>query len=1142
MFRVRVLAAVVALLTIAGSSIAGALPTFHPARPDRRPAIASRPAVPEGTGVPDMIPTADTRARRAEALGLADTVALDPRPASPGGYYGWGASVSAAGDVNRDGFADFLVSNNLASPWGTYGVALYLGSESGPVSPPAWYRLTFTVPAVVSAAGDVNNDGYDDIIIGAGTLSPSGTGIVEVWLGASGGFGESPQFSTSGGPSFGYSVCTAGDVNDDGYDDVIIGAPLAASCNSGGIYLLYGSSAGVTMGSRWQEVGTAGCDVRMGYTVAGLGDINGDGFDDFGAGSFYDEASVDTLAPARIYLGSKSGPHFAQVFSLKLKTSALVAPAGDADGDGYADCIISDPSYPWTFYDYGYSQVLRGGPSGWRFLWASAGEEAGGISFTAGDVNGDGVGDFLVDRGFGSDLRAWEGRLGSTPSNPTALLIPSGEFRTSARAAGDVNGDGFGDVVVGMPSVSQFGANSGKVLLYYGRANVPGAAVAGAGFGGQSGALAGWSLSTGDVNGDGYDDVMVGKPGLDANGYIDNGGVELHLGGPGTMPSTPDWTASGLTDGANAGIAVALGQDVNGDGYGDVLVGAHWGNSVYVWYGRPSWTSASTTPDQILVSPQADALFGASVAFAGDVNGDGFADVVVGAPYWLASASSLPAPIPYPHAGNALLYLGSLTGLVPTTWNATLLQTDALEGTSVASAGDVNSDGFSDVIIGSGSWDSSLNEQGHARVFLGSASGLSLTADAEWKGAAASEYFGNAVAGIGDFDGDGYGDVAIGAFGTATGGEAYVIRGGPSGPDSAPTWTYSVPGGSAFGNAVSGAGDINGDGYSDLLVGEVFGSTGGLADCGNVRVFLGGEIPPPSSYVTYSGDDDFVNLGHAVAGGGDINGDGFGDILTSEPRRWSSYFDEGQWRVHFGNSRSNVGPLSIGHSRPVHSTEAMPSWPIAIYGRSWSPSAFGLACQASSAGGRDEVGLLWRVSADGVLESTGRTSWQKMADPTAPLGGAIQLTSSIDGLTSARVYAWKTRVLSRSPWFRYGMWQSPQPNGRGQWDIRTAPANIAVEADSPATELAMAAPWPNPAGSAVRMAFSLPRAGSARLTVRDVQGRLVRTLVNGSMPAGSNTVRWNCAAEDGRPCTAGLYFLELESNGERRVSRVAIVR
>lgn len=74
------------------------------------------------------------------------------------------------------------------------------------------------------------------------------------------------------------------------------------------------------------------------------------------------------------------------------------------------------------------------------------------------------------------------------------------------------------------------------------------------------------------------------------------------------------------------------------------------------------------------------------------------------------------------------------------------------------------------------------------------------------------------------------------------------------------------------------------------------------------------------------------------------------------------------------------------------------------------------------------------------------------------------------------------------------------------------------------------------------MAFSLPRAGSARLTVRDVQGRLVRTLVNGSMPAGSNTVRWNCAAEDGRPCTAGLYFLELESNGERRVSRVAIVR
>lgn len=1076
------------------------------------------------------------------------------------GWYGWGHSVSAAGDVNGDGYADFLVSNKLASPWGSWAVVLYYGSPAGPVSPPGWVQLNYGKPVHVSAAGDVNGDGYDDVVLGAADTSGVGTGTIQVWYGGPGGLGASPSFTQNGDASFGWSVCAAGDVNGDAYDDVIVGDPLN-SAERGAATLYYGSATGLSTGSSWSQTSTT-LGMRLGISVAGIGDIDGDGYDDLGIGTELRNLGGTTASPGFVYLGGPAGPVSSSSFERDGQFSARLAPAGDMNGDGYADYLFADPFVTDTGKDYefiGFMAVIHGGPG------VSSGSSLGLIgdvdgymglgSFTAGDVNGDGLADALVlYPGLGeygqAHLYLALGRRGVGARTVQSLIFPEatelGDI--SCSAAGDVNGDGFGDVLVGLPASSDFGALAGKVLLYYGSADRPNA-LAAERFGGQASAVSGWSLAIGDVNGDGFDDVLVGAPLDDNLGATDNGKVELYLGGESGIAATPVWTGIGYIDGSNAGISVAMGQDINGDGFGDVVVGAHVGGYVAVWFGRSDWSTAINFPDQIISSSQTGSQFGASVAYAGDVNGDGYADVVVGAPnYETVTFQAHTPPVHHPAAGEAFLYLGSPNGLVAGGWSETDNQDNAQEGTSVAGAGDVNSDGYSDVLVGTGSWDGSSTDQGHAKLFLGGPGGLAASPQRTWTGSGASAFFGQAVAGIGDFDGDGYGDVAIGAFNSGSGGQAFVIRGEAAGGGAAPSWTYngSAPG-SAFGSSVSAAGDVDGDGFGDLLVGEVFGDEPSLIDCGHAYVFAGGASPSSTPIATFAGAASLDNLGHSVAGGGDVNGDGFGDLVIGEPRRFSSFNQEGGFRLYLGNSLSSstAGQLT-GHA---HLTRAMqpgpPAAPIGLYGMSRSTSTFTLASNATSAAGRERVALDWRVipPVGGGTGSQGRTPWKAMGPPTDPLGGAVLLSQAVTGLSAGSAYGWKTRVLSRSPWFRYGNWIAPQPNGRGQWDVRTAPGSAAVPtAAAISTDLEFSAAWPSPSRRDVNLEFALPRRGPARLQVRDLQGRSVRTLLDHDLEAGRHSLVWNGAGDDGRTCPAGIYFLELTCGDARAVRRVAIVR
>jgi hypothetical protein len=291
----------------------------------------------------------------------------------------------------------------------------------------------------------------------------------------------------------------------------------------------------------------------------------------------------------------------------------------------------------------------------------------------------------------------------------------------------------------------------------------------------------------------------------------------------------------------------------------------------------------STTPDWKAVGPHKEAHFGFSVGTAGDVNGDGFDDVIVGA-RWFTQGQD--------REGAAYLYYGSGTGLSPSpSWSYASNQAGAALGSAVGTAGDVNGDGFSDVIVGAPLYDGGQTDEGAVLIFYGSDSGLSATPDRVIEGNQEGAQFGASVAGAGDVNGDGFDDIAAGApqFDQAEEdvGAVFVYHGSDGGLSETASWTAAMgPTGSRFGHSVGTAGDVNGDGYADLVVGAP-----GWEDTpkeepleGGIFVFLGSSTGLAASPAWQAeGDKAEAGLGHAVGTAGDVNGDGLDDIVAGAP-------------------------------------------------------------------------------------------------------------------------------------------------------------------------------------------------------------------------------------------------------------------
>ena len=435
-------------------------------------------------------------------------------------------------------------------------------------------------------------------------------------------------------------------------------------------------------------------------------------------------------------------------------------------------------------------------------------------------------------------------------------------FGTSVAGAGDVNGDGYDDVIVGAPDFDNGLGGEGAVFVFYGSTSGLSAKPDWKVESNQANAAFGTSVATaGDVDNDGYDDVIVGTPGY-SNGETNEGAALVYYGSAMGPITTPNWRVESNQIDANLGWSVATAGDVNGDNYDEVIVGAPNYDTVernegaaFVYYG--SAVRLKTTDYWSVKFNQKDATFGWSVGTAGDVNKDDYADVIVGAPKFDTTENI------DNNSGMAFVYLGGSPKLTTTSiWSANSIQAGANLGWSVATAGDVNGDGCDDIIVGAPGYSSGQVNEGAAFVYFGfDKKGLSATANWTVESDQENAGLGWSVATAGDVNADGFAEVIVGApwhrNGQTDQGAAFVYHGSASGLSSTFNWSSeSNQEYSYFGYSVATAGDVNKDGYSDVLIGAPWYDTEENNESGAAFLYHGGPdgsfylIPNPAGGAT----------------------------------------------------------------------------------------------------------------------------------------------------------------------------------------------------------------------------------------------------------------------------------------------------
>jgi Ca2+-binding RTX toxin-like protein len=531
------------------------------------------------------------------------------------------------------------------------------------------------------------------------------------------------------------------------------------------------------------------------------------------------------------------------------------------------------------------------GANGVVVAGAEGGDNAGYSVASAGDVNGDGVDDFIVGAihaddnlgvayvvfgrtGGGLPVYLDLGALNGTNGFRLSGAVEFDYTGFSVASAGDINGDGYDDLIVGA-----YGADSyaGITYVVFGKASGFAANLDLATLNGTNGFLlhgganydnSGYSVaSAGDVNHDGFDDMIVGAFRADPHG-ASSGASYVVFGKAGgfaqdldlsTLNGTNGFQISGVAASDQAGVSVASAGDVNGDGYGDLIVGAKGSSSgaSYVVFGKASGFGANIDLSALdgtngfkLSGVTSGDTTGKSVASAGDVNGDGYDDVIIGAsqadPH---GANSGAAYVVFGHAStggaggfSANLNLSTLDGT--NGFKLSGVAADDRAGFSVASAGDFDNDGYDDLIIGANQADPNGNLSGASYLVFGKSGGFSANLDLsslngsngfKLNGVEPGDQSGISVASAGDVNGDGYDDLIIGAkyadYNGNNSGAAYILYGhsrsvsftGGSGADlqdgDAANDTLSGGGGADILNGLAGADTLNGDAGDDTLDG-----------------------------------------------------------------------------------------------------------------------------------------------------------------------------------------------------------------------------------------------------------------------------------------------------------------------------------
>lgn len=1013
---------------------------------------------------------------------------------------------TGVGDLNGDGYADVAITKNSVSQ--AY-VVFGRGDEPASVDLDTLdgtdgFRVDAETNAdfrLVEAAGDVNGDGYDDLLLeavfGSGGVNDTAKGYVV--YGTPNGFTAAlASGDLDGDDGFfianfdfndlefaGHNMTAAGDFNGDGYDDLLIGARKKGFSSAGVAYIYYGgpdlaASFNIESLDGANGDGTKGFALKsfdandfVGFTVDALGDVNGDGLDDVVVGAFGGDPNGGESGESYVVFGTRQTfssdrtittiePTYSEFLTTGLRLqgpaasnqAGFVSAAGDINGDGYNEVFVNRSltmqRRGWALYGGDFSELvsLKGTledesfdaaipvdplpvallPPGDRIVTGAGNDQTVGIG--AEDVAYGGQGDDLFEitdmsftriaGGNGQDtlrianqmnLVLWEvprsqlsgiERIDLTP-NPDSFLalkledalalsdhsntlivdavagnevfigfgwtvagtemidgveythytqgaatvkVPSvvevnreavfeaaaitggdGSFGTviggdsagamagrSVAGVGDLNNDGFEDFAVGADPTSLtttaayvffgdgdgFNATIGPNLLN----GTNGFRIDG-GLGGDIGvAIDG----AGDVNNDGIDDLILGAPGLSGGA-----GAALVIFGseapfapvvdPATLNGTNGFRIDGVTD-QLAGASVAGRGDLNGDGIKDLLIGAPgelannvWRGFAYAIYGRATPFAATLS-----LGSDADVRFlgenigpshaGTSVDFVGDLNGDGFDEVAIGSPFEEGVVVDRPVTIVFGGAGLAGDFsLAAVDG--NNGFEVVSTSSFELVGSTVSGAGDVNGDGLDDLIVGRPLSDFGSQffyassylifgaENYPASVTIetdaaapGRPDSLAGVANVRFSTGALEDKLGHVVAGLGDVNADGYADNAITAYDANGVGEAYVVFGRADGwPTDLDLHCLhgrngfridGIAAGDQLGFAIAGAGDVNGDGFDDILAGAPMAGAEGEA-----YLIYGGNFSRAVDYLGGAGSDDFTgNIAPEVFVGG----------------------------------------------------------------------------------------------------------------------------------------------------------------------------------------------------------------------------------------------------------------------------------